>query len=598
MARRRTPQSARSYSSRVRIPGLFLFIAATALAQDDTARLDRLFAADWAWQMNEFPERASMSGYPGGNDRWTDLSLAAIERRKQHPKDNLKILTGIDRAKLTAAERLNYDLFRRQTVEQIEGQQFPSELLRVDPLFEGVHRQIPYLLERGPHGTVRDYDDMLKRLDAAPALIDQTIALLRKGMEAGVTPPKIIMRDVPGQIDTILTADLSRNALMQPFQNFRSNIPIADRERLRREAAAKVDGPVSASYRKLREFLATEYIPHCSDTIARAALPNGKAWYEYDVRRMTTTGLTARQIHDIGQSEVKRIRGEMDQTIRKAGFTGDFAAFVEYLRTDPKFYYTRAEDLVTGYRDICKRIDPELPRLFGKLPRAPYGVAPVPDHVAPSETTARYQGGPLDGSRPGNFMVNTYKMDSRPKFEMEALSLHESVPGHHLQIALAHELEDVPQFRKQMQFTAFTEGWGLYAESLGEELGFYRDPYSKFGQLSYEMWRACRLVVDTGMHALGWSRQQAIDFMKANSALTEQNITVEVDRYIAWPGQADAYKLGELKIKELRARAEKELGARFDIRAFHDMALGSGAIPLDVLEANANAWIADAQKAK
>jgi uncharacterized protein (DUF885 family) len=301
--------------------------------------------------------------------------------------------------------------------------------------------------------------------------------------------------------------------------------------------------------------------------------------------RFTTTDWTPKQIHEIGQSEVKRIRAEMEAVMRKTGFGGSFSAFLEFLRTDKQFYYTRAEDLLTGYRDISKRIDPELPRLFERLPRMTYGVRAVPDHVAPSETTARYFPGDLAGTRPGYFVANTYKLETRPKYEMEALTLHEAVPGHHLQIALALELTDVPEFRKLLPVTAFSEGWGLYAESLGEELGFYKDPYSKFGQLSYEMWRACRLVVDTGMHAFGWSRQQAIDFMKANTSSTEQNIVVEVDRYIANPGQALAYKIGELKIKELRKRAEQALGSKFDVRAFHDAVLANGAVPLDVLEA-------------
>ncbi len=293
---------------------------------------------------------------------------------------------------------------------------------------------------------------------------------------------------------------------------------------------------------------------------------------------------------------MKRIRGDMEKTIGETGFHGSFDEFVQFLRTDPRFYYTDAEQLVTAYRDICKRIDEQLPKLFGKLPRTPYGVEPMDAYSAPSQTTAYYEPGTVDGAVPGIYRVNTYKLESRPKFEMEVLSSHESVPGHHLQIALSHELENVPEFRRQMGVTAFVEGWGLYSESLGYEIGLYKDPYSKFGQLSYEMWRACRLVVDTGMHALGWSRQQAIDFMKANTALTEQNIVVEVDRYISWPGQADAYKIGQLKIRELRTRAEQTLGPRFDERRFHDAVLGAGSLPLDILESRIDLWIASQQR--
>jgi uncharacterized protein (DUF885 family) len=311
---------------------------------------------------------------------------------------------------------------------------------------------------------------------------------------------------------------------------------------------------------------------------------------------MTTTDLTPQQIHDLGLSEVARIRAEMDRVIAGSGFSGDFAAFTEFLRTDPQFYYTKPEDLLAGYRDISKRADPELIKLFGTLPRVPYGVTPVPDFMAPSQTTAYYEPGSLEAGRPGQFFANTYKLDERPKWEMEALTLHEAVPGHHLQISLQQEVEDMPWFRRFGGETAFFEGWGLYAESLGTEMGFYKDPYSKFGQLTYEIWRAIRLVVDTGMHSLGWSRQQAIDYFIANTGKAEHDIVVEVDRYIVWPGQALAYKIGELKIKELRAYAERELGPAFDIRSFHDQLLVNGAVPLSVLETHIHEWVA-AEKA-
>ena len=338
-----------------------------------------------------------------------------------------------------------------------------------------------------------------------------------------------------------------------------------------------MDGTVYPAFRKFRDFLVKEYIPACRTSIGLSALPDGAAWYQHRVRVETTTTLTPQEIHDIGQSEVKRIHTAMEKTMRETGAQGTFYSFVRFLRTDPRFYYTKAEDLVTGYRDICKRTDAELPRLFGKLPRTPYGVKEMDAYNAPSQTTAFYEPGPVDGSASGTYCVNTYKLEARPKYEMEVLSMHESVPGHHLQIALAHEMGDQPEFRKDGDSTAFVEGWGLYAESLGYEMGFYKDPYSKFGQLSYEMWRACRLVVDTGMHTMGWTRQQSIDFMKSNTALTEQNIIAEVDRYIGWPGQATAYKIGQLKIRGLRTEAEQKLGAKFDERRFHDVVLGAGA---------------------
>ncbi|HET9212856.1 MAG TPA: DUF885 domain-containing protein, partial [Thermoanaerobaculia bacterium] len=314
-------------------------------------------------------------------------------------------------------------------------------------------------------------------------------------------------------------------------------------------------------------------------------------------RVSTTTTLTPEQIHQIGLAEVKRIRKEMDALIASTGFKGSFEDFCKFLRTDPRFFYDKPEDLLMGYRDIAKRIDPELIRLFGRLPRLPYGVIPVPSYSEKSQTTAYYEDGSLAAGRPGEFYANTYDLKSRPKWEMEALTAHEAVPGHHLQLSLAQELEGVPEWRKHDDYTAFVEGWGLYAESLGEEIGLYKDPYSRFGQLTYEMWRAIRLVVDTGMHTMGWTRQQAIDYFKANSAKAEHDIEVEVDRYIVWPAQALAYKIGELKLKELRAYAQKELGPGFDVRAFHDHVLGNGAVPLDLLEKNVRAWVAEAKTA-
>jgi uncharacterized protein (DUF885 family) len=373
-------------------------------------------------------------------------------------------------------------------------------------------------------------------------------------------------------------------------------VPAADRERLTREAVTAFKEQVAPAFRKLHDYLANTYVTASRESIAMGDLPNGKAWYAFQARVSTTTNLTPEQIHQIGLSEVKRIRKEMDDLIASTGFKGSFEDFCKLLRTDPRFFYDKPEDLLTGYRDIAKRIDPELVKLFGRLPRLPYGVIPVPSYSEKSQTTAYYDEGSLAAGRPGEFYANTYDLKSRPKWEMEALTAHEAVPGHHLQLSLAQELEgEVPEWRKHDDYTAFVEGWGLYAESLGSEIGLYKDPYSRFGQLTYEVWRAIRLVVDTGMHTMGWTRQQAIDYFKANSAKAEHDIEVEVDRYIVWPGQALAYKIGELKIKELRAYAQKELGPKFDVRAFHDHVLGNGAVPLDLLEKNVKAWVAEAK---
>ncbi|MCI0573446.1 MAG: DUF885 domain-containing protein, partial [Myxococcaceae bacterium] len=376
------------------------------------------------------------------------------------------------------------------------------------------------------------------------------------------------------------------------FSDFPSTIPEPERERLRREGAAAVREAVVPSLRRLFDFWVKEYFPKTRDAVGLSTLPDGEAWYAFNARRSTTTALTPEQIHQLGLSEVERIRAEMERVMRSTGFKGSLQEFFQYLRTDPRFFHTDKEALLAAYRDIAKRIDPELPKLFGTLPRLPYGVVPVPAYSEKTQTTAYYNSGSQRAGRPGYFFANTYELTSRPKWEMEALTVHEAVPGHHLQIALAQELEGVPEFRRHGGYTAFVEGWGLYSESLGPELGLYKDPYSRFGQLTYEMWRAVRLVVDTGMHAKGWTRQQAIDFFKANSSKPEHDITVEVDRYIVWPGQALAYKVGELKLKELRTWATRELGPRFDVRRFHDTVLLAGPLPLEVLEKRVREWVA------
>jgi uncharacterized protein (DUF885 family) len=394
-----------------------------------------------------------------------------------------------------------------------------------------------------------------------------------------------------------MTEDPMKSAILEPFTRIPESLPAPDRGRLTQEAVQVYQEQVVPSLRKLHRYLSETYIPGSRESIAMSALPDGQAWYAYNVKEITTTDLTPQQIHELGLSEVKRIRAEMDKVIASSGFKGSFEEFLTFLRTDPQFFYDKPEDLVTGYRDVAKRVDPELVRLFGRLPRMPYGVRPIPAYAEKSQTTAYYEEGNSDAGRPGYYSVNTYDLKSRPKWEMEALTLHESVPGHHLQISLAQELEDVPEWRKYQGYTVFVEGWALYAESLGEEMGFYKDPYSKFGQLTYEMWRAVRLVVDTGMHSMGWSRDQALDYFKKNAGKTEHDIVVEVDRYIVTPGQALAYKIGELKIKELRAYAKKELGDTFDVRAFHDQVLGNGAVPIDVLEKNVRGWVGERKAA-
>ena len=568
------------------------FVASSSTQQQsDSARLRQLFAQDWEYTMREYPEFATAVGYPGQNARWTDNSLEAVARRKRELNNPLNALRAIDRAKLSPTDQLNYDLFRRNYTDALEESRFPGEFMPVNQM-GGVQQDVPSTIAQMPAGSVGEYEDIVARLRAVPVLVNQTIVLLERGLAAGLTPPRITLRDVPAQAQNLVVDDPLTSPLLTAFTRFPAGVPAADQQRLRAAAVAAYRDSVAPAFRRLSAFLRDKYAPGARTTTGIRDLPNGMAWYQVRARASTTTDLTPEQIHAIGLAEVRRIRGQMDSVIAASGFKGTFAEFVQFLRTDPRFYWTTPDDLIRASRELMKRIDPELTKLFGTLPRLPYGVSPIPSYAERSQTTAYYQPGSPLAHRAGTYFVNTYNLPARPKWEMEALSLHEAVPGHHLQIALAQELDGVPEFRRFGGYTAFVEGWGLYSESLGGELGLYADPYSRFGQLTYEMWRAIRLVIDTGIHTMGWTREQAIDYFRANAAKTEHDITVEVDRYIVWPGQALAYKIGELKIKELRAYAATTLGSRFDVRAFHDQVLGAGAVPLDALEVLIRAWVA------
>jgi uncharacterized protein (DUF885 family) len=561
----------------------------------DSERFDEIVDMTYDYTMLSHPEFATLLGDLRGQDRWTDNSEESTRQREQDAKTLLAALENIDRDALTPTEQINYDLLYDSQVREIEGQKFPTEFMPLNQM-GGVQQDIAQMMAITQPKNAADYSNMIARLEKTPEVVEQTIAWMRKGMEAGITPPAITLRDVPQQIRNQLVDEADKSPMLGAFQKFPANVDSLQQESLKKQAEAAFSNRIAPAFEKLLAFVENEYIPAARKTIAMRDLPNGEAWYAYNVKQRTTTDLTPEQIHEIGLSEVKRIRSEMDGIIDSIGFEGTFEDFLEFLRTDPQFYHNTKEDLLREYRDIAKRADPELMKLFGRLPRTPYGVIPVPSYAEKSQTTAYYQRGSVEAGRPGNFFANTYALDTRPRWEMEALTLHEAVPGHHLQLALQDELEDVPWFRRVGGYTAYIEGWGLYSESLGVEMGFYQDPYSKFGQLTYEMWRAIRLVVDTGMHHLGWSRQKAIDYFMKNAGKQEHDVIVEIDRYIVWPGQALAYKIGELKIKELRAWATDELGEDFDIRGFHDEVLGKGALPLSVLEANIRAWV-KAQKA-
>jgi len=557
----------------------------------ESERLHRLFDAYWESKLRETPEFATYIGFPGHNDRWSDFSPAGIERRRALAREHLKAAQAIDRGRLSAEEQVDLDLFRRRLENQIEGFRFPSEQTMLTQ-YDGIQHDVPRSLATAPTANVRDYDDRLARLNALPALVDQNIALLEKGLAAGRTSPKIMMQGVPGQVRALLTDDPWQSPLLASFRQISPNVPPDDQTRLRREALRAYDKKAAPAFRRLLSYLTVTYIPGARESISLAAMPDGAAWYAYALRKATTTDLTPEQVHEIGLSEVKRLRTEMEKVIAASGFQGSFAEFVRFLHTDPRFFYDKAEDLEEGYRAISARADAQLPSFFVTLPTLAFRVMAIPEEIARSRATAYYEPGSASTGQPGKCFINTFDLKARPKWEMEALALHECVPGHHLQASLAQEIKKAPRWRNYHDYTAFVEGWGLYAETLGDEMGFYRDPYFKFGQLSYEMWRALRLVVDTGIHSRGWTKQQAFEYFRENTAQNELAIEAEIDRYIANPGLAPAYKLGELKIKELRALAQRELGPAFDLRAFHDELLRHGAVPLDLLAQNIEDWIA------
>jgi uncharacterized protein (DUF885 family) len=500
-------------------------------------------------------------------------------------------LGSIKREDHSPAECLNYDLFKRDNQNEVDGYRYRWHLIPLNQL--GGLQTADELAGALRFDTVQDYDDWLARLQALPEYIEQTAGLMRAGIEQGIMLPRIVLQRIPTQIDHQIVDDPKASPFYKPFTRFAGSLLEADRRRLAEEAEQIIAADVVPGFRRFKEFFVNEYLPASLEQVGVWQLPDGEEMYRYAVRLHTTTDMTPEEIHEIGLSEVRRIRGEMQAVVDAAAYQGSLEAFGEFLRRDPQFYYQTAEELLLAYRALTRRIDPLLVKLFQTLPRMPYGVEPIPENIAPDSTTAYYRSPAADGSRAGTYFVNLHKPEARPKYEMMVLSLHEAVPGHHLQIALAMEQTELPNFRRHGGSTAFIEGWGLYAESLGAEMGLYDDPYSKFGQLTYEMWRAVRLVVDTGLHYMRWDRRKAIEFFQQNTARQELDVVNEVDRYIAMPGQALAYKIGQLKISAIRSKAEKTLGAKFDVRAFHDELLKDGALPLDLLEDKMEGWIAN-----
>ena len=571
-----------------------LFAAPAAFA-DATADLHALFDREWERDLAESPEGATYIGDNRYADRWTDLSPATIAARNAADAKVLEDLARIPRDALPPAEQLNYDLFRHDYEMRKAGAAFHPEFYA---LASGNGPQnLNEIAEVMPFQTVQDYETWIRRMAALPRLLDQTADLLRRGARERRTQPRSIAERVLAPLDKQVTDEPGDSPFFAAFRSYPDTIAGPERERLTAAAKKVIADSVVPAYRRFNAMFRNEYLPAVRRTDGLWDTPDGLAHYRYLARYHTTTTLTPEEIHEIGLREVARNRAGMQKVMDEVGFTGSLTDFFQYLRTDPKFYYKTGDELFRGYAVIAKRIDPELPRLFGKLYRTPFGLRAIPENSAPNATTAYYQGPSIDGSRPGYYYVNLYRPEVRPKWEMEVLTVHEAAPGHHLQIALAQEQADLPNFRRAGGYTAFVEGWGLYSERLGYDLGLYQDPYSRFGQLTYDQWRAIRLVVDTGIHAMKWTRQQAIDYFTANAAKTEADIVNEVDRYISNPGQALAYKIGQMKFLELRERAKAALGEKFDIRAFHDNLLATGAVPLDSAEQNVDAWIA-AQKAK
>ena len=560
-------------------------------ATDATATLHQLFDSEWERGLREDPTSATYVGDHRYDALWPDLSAAANQRSDAGDRAVLAQLAAIPAESLSATEQLNRELFRRLYQGRVDAYDYGTRFTPVS--HKGSIATAAELAELIDFKTAKNYEDWIARIQGLGPAVDQTIDLMREGVRRKQVQPRIIMERVPKQIEAQIVADPTTSAFYAPFKSMPDSIPAAEQARLRAAATQAIAGTAVPAFKRLKTYVERDYLPKCRDTVGIWDTPGGDAWYQKRIEWYTTTKLTADEIHQIGLQEVARIRGEMDKIIAQVGFQGTFPEFLQYLRTDPKFRYTDPQQLLQAYMVMAKRIDPLLPRYFGKLPRLTYGVRPIPEQSAPDTTTAYYQPGSQDGTRAGYYYVNLYKPEERPTYEIPVLTIHEAVPGHHLQISLGQELGDLPRFRRDFEATAFIEGWALYSESLGEEMGLYDDPYAKFGQLTYDMWRAVRLVVDTGMHAKHWTRQQAIDFFKANAAKTELDIVNEVDRYIAWPGQALAYKIGQMRIQALRREATATLGPKFDLRAFHDVVLGSGSVPLDVMEANVRRWMAE-----
>ena len=573
--------------------------AAAEVAADKAAQLDALYAAYWEALLELNPLQATFQGDPRYNDRLPNfLSEEYRDRSEAFTRDWLQRIEAVGPEGLEGQDLLSYQIFVRDARNSLDGTQFPGWMQPLNQFynFAATAVQLGSGTSAQPFKTVDDYDDWRKRASQLPVIFDQAIANMRIGMQEGVVQPTALMEKVLPQLDAIIKDDAEDTLFWMPVKNMPGDIPAAERERITAEYRAMIENELMPAYRELRTFVAEEYMPATRATSGMAALPNGEAWYAYNARSSTTTDLTPAQIHQIGLDEVARIHGLIrTEVMDKVGFEGTLQEFFEFMKTDPRFQFESEAALLEHYRGLEATVMQHVPNLFSLTPKADFEIRPVEPFRAQSAAGGSYMRPSEDGSRPGVFYVNTYDLPTRQTWDAEDLFLHEAIPGHHFQIALQQELTGLPMFRRFGGETAFTEGWGLYAESLGKDVGLYKDPYNYFGYLQNELWRAIRLVVDTGLHSKGWTREQVIAYMLENSATGETPAISETERYMAIPGQALAYKIGELKIQELRDRAEAALGPKFDIRAFHAEVLKDGSVPLDVLEAKIDRWIA-AQK--
>ncbi|MBP7608547.1 MAG: DUF885 domain-containing protein [Steroidobacteraceae bacterium] len=569
--------------------------AAVDRAQSESQKLHTIFDEYFEEYLQQNPILATSIGDPRYNDRFVvGISPAAIAAEEKLHREYLARLQTVDRAALPVADQLSFDIFKTGREREIEGFKFPDELIPLNQFYSTPNSFAQLGSGNGmqPFKTVQDYDNFLKRLDGFVAWTDQAIVNMKQGVQRGYTLPKVLAERTVPQLEAHIVAKPEESLYWGPITKMPADFSAADRERLTGAYRAAIETRVVPTYRKLRDYMRDEYLPKTRLSDGMEGLPNGKAWYAYNVKRVTTTDYTPEQIHQIGLDEVKRIHGEMEAVMKQVGFKGTRNEFFKHLNTDPQFFFDHREDLIAGYDAIRKRVNPRLPQLFETLPRADYEVRAVEPFREKSAAGGQYQAANEDGTRPGIFYANAYDLRARPKWAMEALSLHEANPGHHFQISIQREQQGLPKFRRFGGYTAFSEGWALYAESLGQALGMYTDPYQYFGALEAELWRAIRLVVDTGLHSKGWTREQVLEYMDANSSAAEARRVSETERYMAIPGQALAYKIGQLKLSELRARAEQELGPKFDVRKFHTAVLMDGALPLDVLEAKVDRWIA------